>query len=203
MRCELKARVNNGEGITLKALLIEDNRQVVRDITFCLQVRYPEAVVVSVDKGLRGVEMAETESPDLVMVDSSLPDIDTLDLVSKIREFSDVPLLILSGSESDMDRAKGLEAGADEYVAKPFSPIELLARVKALLRRHQRYDPPGGNPGLEIESRLSKGDDGSNGLTPHRIPPGFLLLLTGYIPQRTIDTFYVRPANGAVDNLHQ
>ena len=81
--------------------------------------------------------MVETESPDLVMVDSSLPDMDTLDLVSKIREFSDVPLIILSDAETDMDRARGLEAGADEYVTKPLSPIEFLARVRALLRRTQ------------------------------------------------------------------
>jgi len=81
--------------------------------------------------------MVETETPDLVFIDSSLPDIDTPDLVSKIREFSDVPLIILSESETDMDRARWLESGADEYVTKPFSPIEFLARVKALLRRTQ------------------------------------------------------------------
>ncbi|MBA7684943.1 KDP operon transcriptional regulatory protein KdpE [subsurface metagenome] len=73
----------------------------------------------------------------MVMVDSSLPDTDTLGMVSNIREFSDVPLIILYEAETDMDRAKGLEAGADEYVIKPFSPIELLARVRALLRRTQ------------------------------------------------------------------
>jgi len=121
----------------VKVLVIENNQQVVRDVSFCLQVRYPEVSVVSVAEGQKGIEMVETESPDLVMVDSSLPDIDTLDLVSEIREFSDVPLIILCEAETDMDRAKGLEAGADEYVAKPFSPIELLARVRALLRRTQ------------------------------------------------------------------
>ena len=121
----------------MKVLVIEDNRQVVRDISFCLQVRYPAVIVVSVAEGSKGIDMVETESPDLVMVDSSLPDIDTLDIVSKIREFSDVPLIILYEAETDMDRARGLEAGADEYVIKPFSPIELLARVRALLRRTQ------------------------------------------------------------------
>ncbi len=121
----------------MKVLVIEDNRQVIRDISFCLRVRYPEVMVVSVVEGSKGIDMVETESPDLVMVDSSLPDIDTLDLVSKIREFSDVPLIILYETETDMDRARGLEAGADEYVIKPFSPIELLARVRALLRRTQ------------------------------------------------------------------
>ena len=121
----------------MKVLVIEENQRVVREIYFCLQVRYPEVIVVEVAEGSKGIEMVETESPDLVVVDSSLPEIDTLDLVAKIREFSDVPLLILSEAETAMDRARGLEAGADEYIAKPFSPIELLARVKSLLRRTQ------------------------------------------------------------------
>jgi len=121
----------------VKVLVIEDNQQVVRDISFCLQVRYPEVIVVSVVDGSKGIEMVETESPDLVMVDSSLPGMNTLDLVNEIREFSDVPLIILGDVETDMDRARDLEAGADDCVAKPFSPIELLARVRALLRRTQ------------------------------------------------------------------
>ncbi len=65
--------------------------------------------------------MVETEAPDLVMADSSLPDIATTDLVSKIREFSDVPLIILSDAETEMDRARELETGADEYITKPLS----------------------------------------------------------------------------------
>ena len=119
----------------MKALIIEDERQVIKDITLCMQVRYPEVIILSVDEGSKGIEMIETESPDLVVVDSSLPDIDTIDLVSEIRKFSDVPLIILSESETDMDIARGLEAGADEHVTKPFSPFEFLARIKALLRR--------------------------------------------------------------------
>jgi two-component system KDP operon response regulator KdpE len=121
----------------MKVLVIEDNRQVVKDIALCLQVRYPQVIVIAVAEGKKGIEMIANESPDLVMLDDSLPDMDTLDLVSKIREFSDIPLIILCEAETDMDRARGLEAGADEYIAKPFSPIELLARVKALLRRIQ------------------------------------------------------------------
>ena len=124
-----------GVGEVMKVLVIEDNQQVIRDLAFCLQVRYPEVIIVSVAEGQKGIEMVEDESPDLVMVDSSLPDIDTLDLVSNIREFSDVPLIILSEAETDMDRARGLEAGADEFVTTPFSHIEFLARVRALLRR--------------------------------------------------------------------
>ncbi len=121
----------------MKVLVIEDKQPVVKDIIFCLQVRYPEVIVISVADGSKGIETIAIESPDLVMVDSALPDTDTLELVSKIREFSDVPLIILSEAETDIDRAKGLEMGADEYITKPFSPIELLARVRALLRRTQ------------------------------------------------------------------
>ena len=74
----------------MKVLVIEDNRQVVRDIALCLQVRYPDVIVVSVTEGEKGIETIETESPDFVMLDSSLPDIDTLDLVSKIRQLANV-----------------------------------------------------------------------------------------------------------------
>ena len=119
----------------MKVLVIEDKAQVVKDITFCLEVRYPRSEVLAVADGQKGIDMVESESPDLVMVDSSLPRTDTTTLVSRIRQFSDVPLIILCDAESDLDRAKGLEAGADEYINKPFSPIELLARVNALLRR--------------------------------------------------------------------
>ncbi len=133
----MEVKFANEKGKAVKVLLIEHNQQVVRDISFCLQVRYPEVIVVSVVDGSKGIEMVETESPDLVMVDSSLPGMNTLDLVNEIREFSDVPLIILCDVETDMDRARNLEAGADDCIAKPFSPIELLARVRALLRRTQ------------------------------------------------------------------
>jgi len=158
----LEAESTNKKGGAVKVLVIEHNQQVVRDISFCLHVRYPEAIIVSVAEGLKGIDMVETEAPDLVMVDSSLPDIDTLDLISKIREFSDVPLFILSEAETDMDRARGLEAGADEYVTKPFSPIELLAKVKALLRRTQGL-------GFKSERSVSFGGKLTINFTTHEV----------------------------------
>ena len=77
----------------------------------------------------------ETEAPDLVFVDSALPDVDITKLVREIREFSDVPLIIFCDTETDMDRAKYLEAGADQCITKPFSLMELLSKVRAMLRR--------------------------------------------------------------------
>ena len=121
--------------MALKVLIIEDDTRVVRDISLCLQMRYPDVSIIEADRGLGGIGMVKSESPDLVMVDDSLPDIEILELVGKIRDFSNVPLIILSANANDIETARGLEAGADEYIPKPFSPIELLARVKALLRR--------------------------------------------------------------------
>jgi len=158
----LKVKFTNEKGETVKVLLIEHKLQVARDISFCLLVRYPEASIVSVAEGQRGVDMVETEAPDLVMVDSSLPDINSLDLISEIREFSDVPLIILSEAETDIDRARGLEAGADEYVIKPFSPIELLAKVKALLRRTMGL-------GFKPERSVSIGDKLTINFTTHEV----------------------------------
>ena len=119
----------------MKVLIIEDDSHNVEDISLCLEMRYPDVSILIADQGVRGMGMVETESPDLVMVDDSLPDIDTLELVGKIRDFSDVPLVILSEGATDIETARGLEAGADEYIPKPFSPIELLARVKAQIGR--------------------------------------------------------------------
>ena len=121
----------------MKVLVIEEDQRVIRDITFCMKIRYPEIIVVSIAEGLKGIEMVEIESPDLVIVGSAVSDIEIPDLVIKIRQFSDVALIILSDSETEMDRAKGFEAGVDEYVSRSFSPIELLSRVRALLRRTQ------------------------------------------------------------------
>ena len=146
----------------MKVLLLEYNQQVVRDISFCLQIRYPEVSVVSAAEWPTGIDMMETEMPDLVMIDTSLPDTDTLDLIRKIREFSDVPLIILSNTETDMDIAKSLEAGADECIAIPFSPIELLARVKALLRRTQGL-------GFQPERSVSIGGELTINFSTHEV----------------------------------
>jgi len=119
----------------MKALVIDVDSQTVKDVAFCLQVRYPDITVVTVAEGQRGIELLETESPDIVLVSSSLLDISTVELIRKIRDFSDVGLIVLSEKQTDLERAQQLEMGADEYVIKPFSPIEFLAKISALLRR--------------------------------------------------------------------
>src|ERR1700728_5078720 len=92
--------------------------------------------VIQADNGKAGLEAAAREQPRLVVVDVGLPDrIDGLEVCRTLRSPSDVPVVILTARDSEVDRIIGLELGADDYVTKPFSPRELVARIRAILRR--------------------------------------------------------------------
>ncbi len=119
----------------MKVVVIEPNRIIIRDVHFCLKVRWPDVALLSTGEGQKGLEVIETETPDLVILSSHLPDTDTGDLIANIRRFSQVPLIVLTQEQSDMDRVRFLEAGADDCITTPFSPIELLTKVRVLLRR--------------------------------------------------------------------
>ncbi|MBT3362479.1 MAG: response regulator transcription factor [Chloroflexi bacterium] len=121
----------------MKLLIVEDNPEIIEAVSFCFELRWPEVSVVSTETGNKGVELAETESPDLIILDLGLPDINGFEVLRQIRLFSDVPVIILTVRSENMDKIKGLEMGADDFVVKPFSHMELLARVKAVLRRSQ------------------------------------------------------------------
>ena len=123
----------------MKVLVIGDDA-VAKDISFYLQLRWQNAIVISAAEGSKGIELVEVEAPDLVMADFCLPDMSGLDLVAKVREFSDVPLVILVEQETGMERSRVLEAGADDCITKPFSPVNVLAKVNALLRRAYAVD---------------------------------------------------------------
>jgi DNA-binding response OmpR family regulator len=119
----------------MKILLIEDDQEIVETIKLMLEMRWPEATLVSTLSGQKGIELVRTESPDAVILDLGLPDIDGFQVLSQVRGFSDVPLLILTVRGEEAMKVRGLESGADDYVVKPFSPVELLARLKAITRR--------------------------------------------------------------------
>jgi|GEM_PF-1259038 len=119
----------------MKALIIEDNENILKEIGFYLRIRYPDISLITAREGSKVTQLLENESPDICLLDSSLPDAEHLLLINRIRRISSIPLLVLSDLETDVDRARSLEAGADDYVTKPISPIELLARINALLRR--------------------------------------------------------------------
>ncbi|MFC1906753.1 response regulator transcription factor [Chloroflexota bacterium] len=120
----------------MKVLLIEDSEEIVKAVSLSFELRWPGAIFLSTDQGDDGIELAKSESPDIVLLDINLPDMSGFDVLESIRLFSDVPVIILTvrGEQID-DELTGLETGADDYIVKPFAPANLLTRTRAVLRR--------------------------------------------------------------------
>ena len=118
---------------SLSILLIEDEAAIVRALEPTLQANGASVKVAW--SGSQGLEYLTDATYDLAVCDLGLPDIDGLDLIGKIRTFTDVPIIVLSARGQEQDRIKALDAGADDFVAKPFSSGELLARIRAAVRR--------------------------------------------------------------------
>jgi len=119
----------------MKALVITSSNDIVQTISLSIGLRWPEATLLSVTGGSRGTELVETELPDIVILDLDLPSGSSFEVLDEVRLFSDVPIVVLTAADSEMDKVRALEMGADECISKPFSPLDFLARVKALLRR--------------------------------------------------------------------
>jgi two-component system KDP operon response regulator KdpE len=119
----------------MKVLLIEDSPEIVKGVSLTFKLRWPDAVVLCAENGRKGLEQVETESPDIVILDINLPDISGFEVLENIRKFSDVPVIILTVRDEEVDELRGFEIGADDYIVKPFSPSKLLIRCKAALRR--------------------------------------------------------------------
>jgi two-component system KDP operon response regulator KdpE len=121
---------------TVTVVLIEDDRHIRRYVRASLE---NEAMrVFDVETGQQGIAMTTSTKPDLVIVDLGLPDVDGLHVIRQLRGWSDVPIIVLSGRTRDEEKIAALDAGADDYVTKPFSIAELEARMRALLRRQNR-----------------------------------------------------------------
>ncbi len=117
----------------MRILVIDDEALLVKGIRFNLQNEGYEVVTGS--NGLEAVEMAKDPEVNLIILDVMMPEMDGLTACSKIREFSDVPIIMLTAKTEDMDKLIGFDHGADDYLTKPFNILELKARIKALLRR--------------------------------------------------------------------
>lgn len=117
----------------MKILLVDDEKLLVKGIRFNLENEGYD-VITGAD-GMEAVELAGSENPDLIVLDLMMPRLDGLEACGKIREFSDVPIIMLTAKADDMDKLMGFEHGADDYLTKPFNILELKARIKALLRR--------------------------------------------------------------------
>ena len=117
----------------MKILVVDDEELLVKGIRFNLQNEGYDVITGS--DGLEAVRAVQEQSPDLVVLDVMMPNMDGMTACGKIREFSDVPIILLTAKTDDMDKLMGFESGADDYLTKPFNILELKARIRALLRR--------------------------------------------------------------------
>jgi DNA-binding response OmpR family regulator len=127
-----------------RILVVEDETNIASFVAMYLQKAGFEVGVAS--NGQEALAKAGSDSPSLIVLDLMLPDVDGIDVCRRVRMASDVPILMLTARDDDVDKIIGLEVGADDYLTKPFNPRELVARVKSILRRSttRRMLPEGG-----------------------------------------------------------
>ena len=124
----------------MKVLLVEDDPAIADSVTTSLS--NAGMTVLHCATGTEAIAAAKEFAPEVILMDLGLPDMDGLDVSKAIREFSSIPIIIVSARGDELDRVLGLELGADDYVVKPFSQRELLARIKAVTRRgHETQQP--------------------------------------------------------------
>lgn len=131
----------------MKILVADDDREIVDLLE--IYIKNEGFKTIKAYDGAEAYSKFVSENPDVMVLDIMMPEMDGLEVVKKVRETSQVPILMLSAKGSDIDKIKGLTRGADDYVVKPFNPLEVMARVKSLLRRSS-YQQEGSSDDNEI-----------------------------------------------------
>ena len=119
----------------MKILIVDDAPEIVEVIGICLSIEWPQATMVGAFTGSEAISLAESEAPDMVLLDLGLPDMDGLDVLEEMRKHSSAPVIIVSARKQEEAQAEGRAASADDYVAKPFSFKELMDRAGAVWQR--------------------------------------------------------------------
>ena len=125
----------------MKALVVEDEAEVVEAIILCLSMPWPDITLIATNSGEVAVEVARWLSPDIVLLDLQVNDQYGLQSLQQMRATSDVPLIILTANNQETSRLRAIELGADDYLVKPFTHIDLLGSLKAVLSQNQRWAP--------------------------------------------------------------
>jgi DNA-binding response OmpR family regulator len=133
-------------------LVVDDEERMVRFIR--LNLEHDGFVVISAFRGQQAIDVIREDMPDLVLLDVMMPDLDGFEVLKIVRETSSVPVIMLTAKGEEDDRVRGLELGADDYVTKPFSPRELVSRVRAVLRRTEAANPAARSEEIQVDERL-------------------------------------------------
>ena len=152
-----------------RVLVVDDEPQIRRALRTTLEAHGYE--VHAVGTGEEAVVGAAESAPELLLLDLGLPDLDGTDVIRRVRGFSEVPIIVLSVRDQQQDKVAALDAGADDYVTKPFAMEELLARARAAMRRAQPGEPPApvmrfGSLGVDLGRRLVTAGGAALRLTP-------------------------------------
>lgn len=138
---------------TKRILVVDDEPRMIGFIRMNLELEGHQ--VIEAHNGLEALEAVRTQLPDIVILDVMMPELDGFETLRMLREFSDIPVVMLTAKGDENDKVYGLELGADDYVTKPFGPRELSSRIKAVMRR---WKTPSSSPDdaiLDIDGRLS------------------------------------------------
>ena len=165
-----------------KILVVDDEKSIVKGIKFSLE-QDDMKVEVAYD-GETALELAKANHYDMILLDIMLPGFSGLEVCQMIREFSDVPIIMLTAKGDDMDKILGLEYGADDYITKPFNILEVKARIKAIFRRNNRNEPEQENQKvietkglkIDVDSRRVYIDDKEVNLTAKEFELVYLLV---------------------------
>jgi two-component system KDP operon response regulator KdpE len=133
----------------MRILVVDDEPDLIESVRLGFELQWREIEVLESGTGEDALDRVEQDHPDIVLLDIGLPDIDGFDVLRRIRAFSDVPVVMLTARDDAMDKVKGLELGADDYITKPFNHLELMARVKAVLRRLSMPTPTSRAPSFQ------------------------------------------------------
>jgi two-component system KDP operon response regulator KdpE len=134
-----------------RILIVDDEERMVRFIR--LNLEHDGFQVLEAFNGTQAINKIRSNLPDLVLLDVMMPDMDGFEVLRIVREVSRVPVIMLTAKGEEEDRVRGLEMGADDYITKPFSPRELVSRVRAVLRRTEMVESPTHGP-IEVDDRL-------------------------------------------------
>ncbi|MBN1371767.1 MAG: response regulator transcription factor [Anaerolineaceae bacterium] len=133
-------------------LVVDDEERMVRFIR--LNLEHDGFQVISAFRGQQAIDAIREDMPDLVLLDVMMPDLDGFEVLKIVRETSNVPVIMLTAKGEEDDRVRGLELGADDYVTKPFSPRELVSRVRAVLRRTEATNPATRSEEIVVDERM-------------------------------------------------
>ena len=133
-------------------LVVDDEERMVRFIR--LNLEHDGFQVISAFRGQQAINAIREDMPDLVLLDVMMPDLDGFEVLKIVRETSSVPVIMLTAKGEEDDRVRGLELGADDYVTKPFSPRELVSRVRAVLRRTEAANPATRSEEIVVDERM-------------------------------------------------